>query len=153
MCVYGGKRACAFDLPRSASGLPRGQESARARGARAGGCFGAPRGAYVTVVVTATTVTRNHVCVCHACRCRAQATTAVCLCVGVYVCVCTVHTCWRAQAGCRCCAGAGTRVSAMRFARTVRHREMGTGQMGTILIRASVPLRKMGTDLLGSWWP
>ena len=36
---------------------------------------------------------------------------------------------------------------------TVRLREMGTGQMGTILIRASVPLRKMGTDLLGSWWP
>ena len=36
---------------------------------------------------------------------------------------------------------------------TVRHRGMGTGQMGTILIRASVPLRKMGTDLLGSWWP
>jgi len=36
---------------------------------------------------------------------------------------------------------------------TVRHREMGTGQMGTILRFASVPLRKMGTDLLGSWWP
>jgi len=36
---------------------------------------------------------------------------------------------------------------------TVRHRGMGTGQMGTILTFASVPLRKMGTDLLGSWWP
>ena len=35
---------------------------------------------------------------------------------------------------------------------TVRHREMGTGEMGTILRFASVPLRKMGTDLLGSWW-
>ena len=36
---------------------------------------------------------------------------------------------------------------------TVLYREMGTGQMGTILRFASVPLRKMGTDLLGSWWP
>ena len=36
---------------------------------------------------------------------------------------------------------------------TVRLRGMGTGQMGTILRFASVPLRKMGTDLLGSWWP
>ena len=36
---------------------------------------------------------------------------------------------------------------------TVRHRGMGTSQMGTILRFASVPLRKMGTDLLGSWWP
>ena len=36
---------------------------------------------------------------------------------------------------------------------TVRLREMGTVQMGTILTFASVPLRKMGTDLLGSWWP
>ena len=36
---------------------------------------------------------------------------------------------------------------------TVRHRGMGTLLMGTILKFASVPLRKMGTDLLGSWWP
>ena len=36
---------------------------------------------------------------------------------------------------------------------TVRHRGMGTLLMGTILRFASVPLRKMGTDLLGSWWP
>jgi hypothetical protein len=36
---------------------------------------------------------------------------------------------------------------------TVLHRGMGTGVMGTILEFASVPLRKMGTDLLGSWWP
>ena len=35
----------------------------------------------------------------------------------------------------------------------VRHRGMGTLLMGTILRFASVPLRKMGTDLLGSWWP
>ena len=27
------------------------------------------------------------------------------------------------------------------------------GPIGTILEFASVPLRKMGTDLLGSWWP
>ena len=36
---------------------------------------------------------------------------------------------------------------------TVRQRGMGTLLMGTILEFASVPLRKMGTDLLGSWWP
>ena len=36
---------------------------------------------------------------------------------------------------------------------TVRHRELGTAQIGTILIRASVPPRKIGTLLLGSWWP
>jgi len=30
---------------------------------------------------------------------------------------------------------------------------MGTEPMGTILIRASVPLKKIGTLLLGSWWP
>ena len=36
---------------------------------------------------------------------------------------------------------------------TVRQRGMGTLLMGTILRFASVPLRKMGTDLLGSWWP
>ena len=40
---------------------------------------------------------------------------------------------------------------------TVRQRGMGTvtgtSLMGTILRFASVPLRKMGTDLLGSWWP
>jgi hypothetical protein len=36
---------------------------------------------------------------------------------------------------------------------TVLHRGMGTEPMGTILIRASVPPRKMGTLLLGSWWP
>ena len=36
---------------------------------------------------------------------------------------------------------------------TVLHRGMGTPPMGTILEFASVPLRKMGTDLLGSWWP
>ena len=39
---------------------------------------------------------------------------------------------------------------AVRF--TVRHRGMGTLLMGTILRFASVPLRKMGTDLLGFWW-
>ena len=36
---------------------------------------------------------------------------------------------------------------------TVRQRGMGTPLMGTILEFASVPLRKMGTDLLGSWRP
>ena len=36
---------------------------------------------------------------------------------------------------------------------TVRLREMGTELMGTILRFASVPPRKMGTLLLGSWWP
>ena len=36
---------------------------------------------------------------------------------------------------------------------TVRLREMGTELMGTILTFASVPPRKMGTLLLGSWWP
>ena len=36
---------------------------------------------------------------------------------------------------------------------TVGNREMGTGQIGTILEFASVPLKKIGTDLLGSWWP
>ena len=36
---------------------------------------------------------------------------------------------------------------------TVRHREMETSQMETSLIRASVSLRKIETDLLGSWWP
>ena len=30
---------------------------------------------------------------------------------------------------------------------------METGEMETILMRASVSLRKMETDLLGSWWP
>jgi len=35
----------------------------------------------------------------------------------------------------------------------VRHREMGTPLMGTILIRASGVPRKIGTLLLGSWWP
>ena len=37
--------------------------------------------------------------------------------------------------------------------RTVRLGEIGTAQIGTILIRASVVPRKTGTDLLGSWWP
>jgi hypothetical protein len=37
--------------------------------------------------------------------------------------------------------------------RTVRLRGMGTPLMGTILIFASDPLKKIGTDLLGSWWP
>jgi len=36
---------------------------------------------------------------------------------------------------------------------TVLHRGMGTPLMGTILEFASVPPRKMGTLLLGSWWP
>ena len=36
---------------------------------------------------------------------------------------------------------------------TVRLRGIGTELIGTILIRASVPLSKIGTDLLGSWWP
>jgi hypothetical protein len=35
----------------------------------------------------------------------------------------------------------------------VLHRGMGTRPMGTILEFASVPLKKIGTDLLGSWWP
>ena len=55
LCIYGciflsihcwnhknGKRTCAFDLPRSALGLPRGQKLAQAR---SGGCLGALRGA------------------------------------------------------------------------------------------------------------
>jgi hypothetical protein len=36
---------------------------------------------------------------------------------------------------------------------TVRHRGMGTEPMGTILEFASVPLKKIGTDLLGALWP
>ena len=46
-----------------------------------------------------------------------------------------------------------TVTSGLRRPSTVRHRGMGTPLMGTILTFASVPLRKMGTDLLGSWWP
>ena len=36
---------------------------------------------------------------------------------------------------------------------TVRFRGMGTELMGAILEFASVPLRKIGTLVLGSWWP
>ena len=39
------------------------------------------------------------------------------------------------------------------FSSTVRHRRMGTLPIGTILEFSSVPLKKIGTDLLGSWWP
>ena len=39
------------------------------------------------------------------------------------------------------------------FLFTVRLRGMGTEPMGTILRFASVPPRKTGTLLLGSWWP
>ena len=38
------------------------------------------------------------------------------------------------------------------FSNTLRLRGMGTQPMGTILKFASVPLRKIGTLLLGSWW-
>ena len=36
---------------------------------------------------------------------------------------------------------------------TVRRPGMGTQLMGTILRFASIPLKKIGTLLLGSWWP
>ena len=36
---------------------------------------------------------------------------------------------------------------------TVRNRKIETGEIETILIRASVSLKKIETDLLGSWWP
>ena len=35
----------------------------------------------------------------------------------------------------------------------IGHGGMGTELMGTILTFVSVPLRKMGILLLGSWWP
>ena len=36
---------------------------------------------------------------------------------------------------------------------TVRRGEIETGQIETSLMRASVSLKKIETDLLGSWWP
>ena len=36
---------------------------------------------------------------------------------------------------------------------TVRNRSLETGEIETFLIRASVSLKKIETDLLGSWWP
>ena len=36
---------------------------------------------------------------------------------------------------------------------TVRRGEIETGEIETFLIRASVSLKKIETDLLGSWWP
>jgi hypothetical protein len=36
---------------------------------------------------------------------------------------------------------------------TVGNREIGTWPIGTIMRFVSVPLKKTGTDLVGSWWP
>ena len=49
----------------------------------------------------------------------------------------------------QCCESA----LALAHVVTVRHREIGTAQIGTILIRASGVPRKIETLLLGSWWP
>ena len=44
-------------------------------------------------------------------------------------------------------------VSLFYYSFTVRNRKIETGGIETILTFASVSLKKIETDLLGSWWP
>ena len=72
--------------------------------------------------------------------------------IHIYICinVCDVPSCFEAD-----CHNVPVSLADILKSQypTVLHRGMGTGPMGTILRFASVPPRKMGTLVLGSWWP